>query len=156
MASTAPAEELGFYGVYRVTSDPQAPELFVSDLRRPNGIVFSPDQTRLYVADTGDARVLVFDVNESGSLDNQRTFVQYADLTPDGLEVDREGNLYIAGPEGAIWIYSPAGDLLGKIDTPERRAISPGATPMETRSTSRRGRAYTVCGRFPAPRCIRK
>ncbi len=114
-------EELGFYGVYRVTSDPQAPELLVKDLRRPNGIAFSPDESRLYVADTDDARVMVFDVKADGTLANERVFVQNKnDLAPDGVKVDATGNLYVAGSDGKIWIYSPAGERLGSIAVPEK------------------------------------
>ena len=114
-------EELGFYGVYRVTADPQAPELLVNNLKRPNGIAFSPDESRLYVADTDDARVMVFDVRADGTLSNQRVLVKrQGDLAPDGIKVDSAGNLYIAGTEGNVWIYSPAGEPLGSIAVPEK------------------------------------
>jgi sugar lactone lactonase YvrE len=84
----ASQEELGFYGVYRVTTDPLSPELLSRDLRLPNGIAFSPDESRLYVADTDDARVVVFDVS-AGKLVNQRVLVQKTgDLSPDGIKVD--------------------------------------------------------------------
>jgi len=113
-------EELGFYGVYRVTTNPQAPELLVKGLKRPNGIAFSPDESRLYVADTDDRRVMLFDVQPDGTLSNQRVFVEASDLAPDGIKVDLAGNLYIAGTEGRIWIYSPAAKLLGTIAVPEK------------------------------------
>jgi gluconolactonase len=114
-------EQLGFYGVYRVTSNPQSPELLARDLKRPNGIAFSPDESRLYVADTNDTRVVVFDVKPDGTLANQRVFVQkQGELAPDGIKGDFAGNLDIAGTEGKIWIYSPAGDLLGSFAVPEK------------------------------------
>lgn len=117
----APAqEELGFYGVYRVTGDPKAPELVVSDLKKPNGIVFSPDESKLYVADTDSARVMVYDVS-AGKISGGRVFVQKTgDLSPDGLEVDPAGNLYIAGTDGKVWICSPEGALIGSIAVPEK------------------------------------
>ena len=118
---TSAEEELGFYGVYRATSDPLAPELLVCCLFRPNGLAFSPDESLLYLADTNDARVMVFDVNADGTLANQRVFVQKpGELAPDGIKVDADGNLYIAGTAGRIWIYSAAGELLGSIAVPEQ------------------------------------
>ncbi|MFN7932190.1 MAG: SUMF1/EgtB/PvdO family nonheme iron enzyme [Bryobacteraceae bacterium] len=113
-------QQLGFYGVYRVTTDAQAPELLVRDLARPNGLAFSPDETRLYIADTNDSRVMVFDVNGNGGLENPRVFVQQPGISPDGIKVDSAGNLYIAGAEGAIAIYSSEGQPLGTIAVPEK------------------------------------
>ena len=114
-------EELGFYGIYRVTGDPRAPELLADNLKRPNGLVFSPDESKLYVADTNDARVVVFDVEPGGKLADQRVFAQQpGSISPDGLEADSAGNLYIAGSQDRIWIYSPAGELIGEIAVPEK------------------------------------
>ena len=114
-------EELGFYGVYRLAPDGTL-TLLVDDFVRPNGIVLSPDETKLYVNDSQEGHIRVFDVRSDGKLDNGKLF---AKLEPpskegaaDGMEVDIEGNIYSTGP-GGVWIFSPDGDLLGIIETPE-------------------------------------
>ncbi len=114
-------EELGFYGVYRLAPDGTL-TLLVDDFVRPNGIVLSPDETKLYVNDSQEGHIRVFDVQPDGMLDNGKLF---AELEPpseegaaDGMKVDIKGNIYSTGP-GGVWIFSPNGDLLGIIETPE-------------------------------------
>ena len=113
-------EELGFYGVYRLAPDGTL-TLLVDDFVRPNGIVLSPDETKLYVNDSQEGHIRVFDVGADG-IDNGKVF---AELKPpskegaaDGMEVDMKGNIYSTGP-GGVWIFSPDGSLLGVIETPE-------------------------------------
>jgi aldose 1-epimerase len=114
-------EELGFYGVYRLASDGTL-TLLVDDFVRPNGIAFSPDETKLYVNDSEKGHIRVFDVQPDGMLANGRLF---AEMKPpseegaaDGMKVDIKGNVYSTGP-GGVWIFSPKGDLLDIIKTPE-------------------------------------
>ena len=114
-------EELGFYGVYHLAPDGTL-TLLVDDFIRPNGIVLSPDETKLYVNDSQEGHIRVFDIGSDGKLDNGKLF---AKLKPpskegaaDGMEVDMGGNIYSTGP-GGVWIFSPDGDLLGIIETPE-------------------------------------
>lgn len=114
-------EELGFYGVYRLTQDGQL-TLLVKDIVLPNGIAFSPDEKKLYVNNSEAGYIAVFDVDSDGTVSNQRVFAELKDPgkngVPDGLKVDVEGNVYSTGP-GGIWILSPTGELLGKISVPE-------------------------------------
>ena len=114
-------EELGFYGVYRLAPDGTL-TLLVDDFVRPNGIAFSHDETKLYVNDSEKGHIRVFDVKPDGMLENEKLF---AELKPpseegaaDGMKVDIKGNVYSTGP-GGVWIFSPDGDLLGIIETPE-------------------------------------
>lgn len=114
-------EELGFYGVYRIAPDGRV-TLLVADFTRPNGIVFSPDETKLYINDSQEGHVRVFNVEPDGTLDDGRVF---AELAPpgkqgaaDGMEVDVEGNIYTTAP-GGVWIFTPLGELVGKISVPE-------------------------------------
>lgn len=114
-------EELGFYGVYRLAPDGTL-TLLVDDFVRPNGIVLSPDETKLYVNDSEKGEIRVFDVKADGMLEQGRLF---AELKPpskegaaDGMKVDVEGNVYSTGA-GGVWIFSPKGELLGIIETPE-------------------------------------
>ncbi|MEJ6484195.1 SMP-30/gluconolactonase/LRE family protein [Nostoc punctiforme UO1] len=114
-------EELGFYGVYRLTSDGKL-TLLVKDFVRPNGIAFSPDEAKLYVNDSEKGHIRVFDVNSNGLLKNGRIFAQQKypgkEGVPDGMKVDIKGNVYSTGP-GGVWVFSPAGNLLGIIEVPE-------------------------------------
>jgi gluconolactonase len=116
-----PAKELPFNGVYRFANG--RVQALVRDLNRPNGLAFSPDFRVLYVNNSDPAKNLVmrYDVAADGTLANGRVF---ADLTSkidglaDGLKVDAKGNVYTTGP-GGIWVLSPAGKTLGKIQPPE-------------------------------------
>ncbi len=115
-------EELGFYGVYRLTKDGKL-ALLVKDMIRPNGLAFSPDEKKLYVADSQEGNIRVFDVKSDGTLANQRMFAELKvpgqEPLADGMKVDMQGNIYSTGPEG-IWIFSPQGKLLGRIKLPEK------------------------------------
>ena len=114
-------EELGFYGVYRLAPDGTL-TLLVKDFVRPNGIAFSPDEKKLYVNDSQEAQMRVFDVHPGGTLANGRIFAELKDPSksgvPDGMKVDVEGNVYSTGP-GGVWVFSPSGNLLGKIEVLE-------------------------------------
>lgn len=117
-------EELGFYGVYRLAPDGTL-SLLVKDFVRPNGIAFSPDEKKLYVNDSQEGHICVFDVNRDGTLANGRLFAEQKDPSkegvPDGMKVDLQGNVYSTGP-GGVWVFSPSGNLLGRIEVPETTA----------------------------------
>lgn len=114
-------EELGFYGVY-LRSPNGTLILLTKEMLRPNGLAFSPDEKKLYVSDSEKGHIRVFQVASDGKLTNGRVFAQLqapADKgVPDGMKVDVQGNVYCSGPAG-IWVFSPNGQLLGKIIVPE-------------------------------------
>lgn len=118
-----PARELDVFGVYRVGPDGTV-ELVIDDLSRPNGIGFSPDEDVLYVANSDPERAIwmAYRVAADGSLSDGRVFfdataeVDEGPGLPDGLEVDRAGNVFATGP-GGVWVFSPAGEPLGRIVT---------------------------------------
>lgn len=109
-------QELPHSGVYRITADPVAPELLVSTLTRPNGLVFSPDESTLYLADSDSRKIFAFAVNADGSLGSGSELLTVPDGgEPDGLEVDSLGNLYVAGGPDRVWVFSPQGAWIGVI-----------------------------------------
>jgi gluconolactonase len=114
-------EELGFYGVYRLAAGGTL-KLLTKEMVRPNGLAFSPDEKKLYVSDSQKGHIRVFQVKADGTLAHGRVFAQLKGPTnkgvPDGMKVDVKGNVYCSGPEG-VWIFSNAGQMLGKIILPE-------------------------------------
>jgi gluconolactonase len=93
------------------------------DIARPNGIILSPDEKTLYVANTLGAFVVAFDVQADGSVRNQRNLVRLAGILmtnrgvrsgADGLAVDEAGRLYVASTIG-VQVFNPDGRHLGTI-----------------------------------------
>ena len=117
-------QEIPFQGVYRLAADGSL-RLLTKDLAQPNGLAFSPDGRRLYIDDSMNRDIHVYDVGPNGDLTNGRLFGKEEGPpesgVPDGMRVDRQGNLYVTGPLG-IWIWSPNGRHLGTIVVPELAA----------------------------------
>jgi gluconolactonase len=117
-------QEIPFQGVYRLAADGSL-RLLTKDLAQPNGLAFSPDGRRLYIDDSMNRDIHVYDVGPNGNLSNGRFFGKEEGPpesgVPDGMRVDGQGNLYVTGPLG-IWIWSPNGKHLGTIVVPELAA----------------------------------
>ena len=115
--------QLGFRGVYRIAPDRTLALMVEKSLfTQPNGLCFSPDERLLYVNDTEQANIRVFDVVD-GALANMRVFasgISDPDKpgAPDGMKCDERGNIWVTAP-GGLWIYAPDGTLIGKIAVPE-------------------------------------
>ena len=117
--------ELGFQGVYMIPPGGEV-ELVVGEdeFEMPNGLCFSPDESLLYINDTPNARIRVYDVGADGALSNGRLFaVDIGDGevdhgAPDGMKCDERGNIWVTGP-GGVWVIDPAGEHLGVIEVPE-------------------------------------
>lgn len=87
----------------------------IDDLTRPNGIVLSPDESILYVADNGTNEIFAYDVTAPGEIENKRLFARLNNGQgggADGMCVDALGRLYAAG-QGRIWVYNPDGSAAG-------------------------------------------
>ena len=117
-------QEIPFQGVYRL-DDTGNVRLLTRDLTQPNGLAFSPDGKKFYVDDSEQRNIRVYDVSTDGTLNNGRIFGEEPggknDGVPDGIKVDKNGNLFITGPKG-IWVWDAQGNHLGTIVTPEQPA----------------------------------
>jgi gluconolactonase len=127
-----PEKKLSFNGVYRIPGardqaagappDRAKLQVVIRDLPRPNGIAFSPDEKVLYVSNSGPKKWFRYTVRPDGSVtDGKLLFDASAEKGaggPDGIKVDRQGNVWGSGP-GGVWILSPDGKHLGTIPVPE-------------------------------------
>jgi len=117
-------QETPFQGVYRLDGKGNL-QLVTKDLTQPNGLAFSPDGKRFYVDDSEQRNIRVYDADSHGTLTNGRIFGEEPggkdDGVPDGMKVDKNGNLFVVGPKG-IWVWDAKGKHLGTIVTPEQPA----------------------------------
>lgn len=116
------AKEMGFQGVFRISPTGTVSVLDStkgSAFDKPNGICFSPDETKLYVNASPQGRIYVYDVVNDSTLANKKVLNStLLGNYGDGMKVDSAGNIYCTG-NGAVWIFSPSGALLDKITIPE-------------------------------------
>lgn len=117
-------QETPFQGVYRLGKDGKV-TLLVRDMAQPNGLAFSPDGRYLYVDDTERRNIWRYAFHSNGTVSDGALFADEkgdgAPGVPDGMKVDRRGNLYVTGP-GGIWVWSPEGRRLGRIFLPSTAA----------------------------------
>jgi len=138
--------ELPYAGVYRVA--PDGTTSLVADFEYPNGLAFSPDERRLYVANTRWAQYIhVLELDDQGRMMRRRIFADMSsdetDGVPDGMKVDVEGRVYCTGP-GGTWVFAPDGTRLGIIRTPEVPAnICFGGPDLRTLFFTARTSVYT-------------
>ena len=115
--------------VYRVDGKSGAATVVADDVNGPNGLCFSPDETKLYVVESR-ARprlIRVFDVVEDGTkLTHDRVFINAGEGTPDGFRCDIEGNLWcgwgMTPALNGVAIFAPDATMIGHIGLPERSA----------------------------------
>lgn len=121
-----PTREITQFGVYRIQKDGKV-TMQVSDLSRPNGIAFSPDGKTMYVAqsDAEKSIWMAYPLDANGNAGKGKLLYDATAMgkrgvpgLPDGLKIDRDGNLWASGPGGML-IISPAGKLLGRIEMGE-------------------------------------
>jgi gluconolactonase len=117
--------------VYRLDPNTREISVVASDMDKPNGICFSPDEKKLYIVDTGEPKhsgdprpIRVYDVEEGKRLKSGRMFVNMAPGSSDGIRCDVDGNVWSAagwGPDGfnGVHVFTPDGVLIGKIHLPE-------------------------------------
>jgi gluconolactonase len=117
--------------VYRLNPDTGEATVVTDELGRPNGLCFSPDFAKLYIADSGmpkepgyPRQIVVYDAVDGEAVANGRVFCDMAPGLADGMRCDIDGNIWSSagwageGHDG-IYIFAPNGDLIGKIHLPE-------------------------------------
>ena len=120
--------ELG-QNVYRIDGQTGEATIVAADVRGPNGLAFSPDESILYLVEsraTPNRLILAYDV-DGRKLKNQRVFIDAGPGTPDGFRVDVDGNLWCGWGMGSddldgVMVYNREGGLIGRIKLPERCA----------------------------------
>jgi gluconolactonase len=137
---------LEFSAVFRLSPDGTTVTPVIEDCVNPNGLAFSPDESLLYVNDTTQRHIRVFDVQPDGSLQNGRVF--YEDQgsepgNPDGMKVDVEGNVYCTG-SGGIHVLDPTGQLLGVIKLHPITNMAWGDADWKTLYVTGRAEIYRI------------
>src|SRR6202795_2998539 len=117
--------------VYRLDPKTREATVVASDMDKPNGLCFSPDEKKLYIVDTGGPKhpidphpIRIYDVEDGVRLKNGRVFVNMAPGSSDGIRCDVDGNVWSAAGwagEGynGVHVFAPDGTLIGKIHLPE-------------------------------------
>ena len=132
---------LGFYegwratpelptNVYRIDPHGGALTMVAAGIRRPNGLAFSPDESQMYIVESGATprRILAYDVVQEGTtLANGRVLIDAGAGTPDGFRCDVDGNLWCGWGMGkpeldGVMVFNPQGLAIGHIALPERCA----------------------------------
>jgi gluconolactonase len=138
-------------GVYRIAPNGEL-SLSIDDFDRCNGLAFSPDESVLYINDTFRQHIRAFDVAADGSLSNGRVFIEMQSEepgAPDGMKVDRMGNVYCTGP-GGFWIINPEGKCLARVFPPEPPSnMAWGDSDWRTMYLTARSSVYRI--RFLVP-----
>jgi gluconolactonase len=131
-------QELAFSGIFRINPSGNL-QLLDSSLVEPNGICFSPDELKLYVNNSSERVIYVWDLINDSTIANKRRF---ASMSPsgyaDGMKVDSQGNIFCTGPLG-VWVFAPNGTVLDTI-------LVPGQTSNCNWGDSDRNTLYITAG----------
>jgi len=116
-------QEQPIQAVYRISIKTGIMDVVADDFECPNGLAFSPDESKLYIDDSSPSRrhLRVCEVREDGTLGTGQIFCDMNIKTPgspDGMKLDQAGNIYCTGP-GGIWVLDSSGHHLGTVVTPE-------------------------------------
>jgi gluconolactonase len=134
-----PAKELDFQGIYCLRTDGEL--LLVDSISRPNGITFSPDQSKLIVANSDPEHAVwyQYDIVSPGVVENKKLFFNATSYVgkegynglPDGMKMHSSGNLFATGP-GGVWLFGENGKALARIGTGEATSNCAFSTDEKT------------------------
>lgn len=116
-----PLKEAKYQGVYKVSPNGEV-TLLTDSITRPNGIALFPDERRILVANSDSSKpyLYVFYLDDAGNFINGKIFYDFSEANktekraPDGLKIDKNGNVFTTGP-GGVWILDKTGKVLGRI-----------------------------------------
>lgn len=112
--------EIGACNVYRIDPLSGDVHLAAEGFEGPNGVVLSPDESRLYVSDSRAARIHAYGIREDGTLAGGEVFAEgRGDVHFDNIRFDDEGRLWAAALDDGVHCYDPDGTLIGKLRVPE-------------------------------------
>ena len=97
--------------VYYLSPDREEVIRVDDNLVQPNGIIGTPDGKKLYVADIGDKKTYVYDIQKNGTLANRKLFT---DMGSDGMTIDNRGNIYLTGK--GVTVFNPDGEQIEHIE----------------------------------------
>lgn len=138
-------KELAGNFVFRFDPKTNALTIVAADFVKPNGLCFSPDGKRLYVADSGGPQhIRAFDVAPDGSVKGGAVFAKIDKGGPDGIRCDAEGRVWSSAGDG-VHVFTPSGELLGKILVPESPAnLAFGGNDLKTLYITARNSLYSI------------
>ena len=145
-------EQAGHY-VFRFDPKSKQTTVLIQDFDMPNGIAFSPDEKKLYVADSGKPRhIRVFDVAADNTVGEGKVFCKIDKGGPDGIRCDSDGRVWSSAGDG-VHIFAPDGILIGKILVPEGPAnLCFGGDDGKTLFITARKSLYSIPVLVTAPR----
>lgn len=116
--------------LYRIDGQTGHITIIADDILGPNGLCFSPDESKLYVVESRglpNRKILAFDVSESSAISKRRVLIDAGPGTPDGIRCDNQGNIWAGWGMGnaaldGVMVFNPHGDAIGRIALPERCA----------------------------------
>ena len=113
-----------FRGVFRISLSGVVQALDSTTFNKPNGICFSPDESKLYVNESPLGKIYVWDVVNDSTIANKRVFYTIpSGGYSDGMKADPNGNIFCTGPRG-VWVISPSGICLDTIVMPNNASAS--------------------------------
>ncbi len=127
--------------VYYLSPDRQTVSVAADQFVRPNGLIGTPDGKKLYVADIGDQKTYVFNINEDASLTDRTLFTE---MGSDGMTIDNQGNIYLTGQ--GVHVFNSAGEKIKHIEVDERWTanVTLGGKDQKTLFVTAMGSVYTL------------
>lgn len=140
--SQAAARELDFYGVYHLSPKGEL-ALVAKTPGRPNGVALSPKGDRLYVTDSDQRLIRLWDLDRTGRATNERVFVSGIEGPPNGIKTDEKGAVWVAAK--ALLVFSEDGKPTAKLEMPEPPAnLAFGDADLQTLYLTAQKNVYRI------------